>query len=146
MQLIEANEMTVKKFCNANGLPFELFQSDTTFANKEQAWMFFITNTLMPLASSMDAEFNKNLVPDFGIGTFIATDFSELPEMSKMKKESVDAANTAWWLTPNEKRKMMMEEPIMDLNMDKIYIPSGYIELGQANIPLGDNVNFNDGN
>jgi HK97 family phage portal protein len=142
MQLVEANEMTVKRFCNANGLPYELFQSDTTFANKEQAWMFFITNTLMPLASSLDAEMNRSLIPDFKTNTSIATDFSDLPEMAELKKRGVEAANIAWWITPNEKRKMMMEEPIKDVNMDKIYIPSGFVELTQANMPIGENIDF----
>lgn len=144
MQLVEANEMTVKRFCNANGLPYELFQSDTTFANKEQAWMFFITNTLMPLASGLDSEFNRSLVPDFKTTNFIATDFSELPEMAALSSKLVDSADKAWWKTGNEKRKMTNDEPLDDPNMDKIYIPSGYIELSQANQPLGDNVPFDD--
>jgi HK97 family phage portal protein len=132
MQMLEADEMVVKKICNANGLPYELFQSDTTFANKKEAWNFFITNTLMPLAASLDGELNRALVPDFGKGFIVATDFNELPEMQAMRLEQAKAYQTMWELTPNERRELSGFERIVDKNMDKIYMPSGNVPLDEA--------------
>lgn len=137
MQLLEADESLIKKFCNANGLPFELFESATQYANKEQAWMFFITNTLIPMTSSLDSELNRALAPDFGDG-IIMTDWSEMPEIQQMRLKAVDAAEKAWWLTPNEKREMMMAEEMTDPTMDKIYIPSTLIPIDEAGVTLND--------
>lgn len=134
MQLIEADEKVIKKICFANGFPPELYQSDSTFANKEQAWYFFITNTLMPMAASLDGELNRSLLVDFKEKGFIATDFSELPEMQNMRLKSVDAAAAAWWLTPNEKRAMMMEEELPDAEMNEVYIPSTYVPIKEASM------------
>jgi HK97 family phage portal protein len=138
LQLMEAHEKVIKAICNANGLPYELFQSDTTFANKEQAWGFFITNTLMPMAASFDGELNRSLKPDFKSNETIATDFSELPEMQAMRLKAVDAAVAAWWLTPNERRMMMMDEPLKMAEMDKIYIPTGFVPIEDAAIDMSE--------
>jgi HK97 family phage portal protein len=134
MQLLEADEKIAKKICNANGLPYELFQSDTTFANKKEAWYFFITNTLMPMAASLDAEFNKVLAPDFGKGLLINTDFNELPEMQAMRIEQVKAYAAMWELTPNERRSLSGFEPIKMKEMDMVYLPSGNIPIDEASM------------
>jgi HK97 family phage portal protein len=134
MQLLEADQAIVKKICNANGLPFELFQSDTTFANKKEAWNFFITNTLMPMAASLDCELNKGLVPDFDKSVVIHTDFSELPEMQAMRLEMAKSYSTMWELTPNEKRAMMGHEPLPMKEMEMIYIPSSNVPITEASM------------
>jgi HK97 family phage portal protein len=146
MQLIEADEKVIKKICFANGFPPELFQSDSTFANKEQAWYFFITNTLMPMAASLDGELNRSLLPDFKERGFVSTDFSELPEMQTMRLKSVEAAAKAWWLTPNEKRAMMMEEEKPEKEMNEVYIPQNLVPITEASMgkPNDDDVNTQD--
>jgi HK97 family phage portal protein len=147
LQLMEAHEKVIKAICNANGLPYELFQSDTAFANKEQAWAFFITNTLMPMAASFDGELNRSLKPDFKTNETIATDFTDLPEMQTMTLKAVDAAAKAWWKTPDERRAMTMDEPLGTPEMQKIYIPSGFVPIEDAAIdmsqPEGDEKDYN---
>lgn len=136
MQLLDTDEHTIKALCNANGIPYELFQSDTTFANKEQALVFYITNELMPDAASLDSILTKNLAEDFGGGFEIKTDFSELPEMATLNAKLVDAALKAWWKSPNEKRVMTNDEPIESPAMNKVYIPSGYTPIDDVAEPI----------
>lgn len=143
-QLLEADERTIKALCNANGLPYELFQSDTTFANKESALIYYVTNVLMPMAASLDALFNSKLVPDFGGGMIIKTDFSELPEMAALNAKLVTAAAAAWWKSPNEKRVMTMDEPIKSPAMDMIWIPSGFMPIDQAAEPPEPDMNMDE--
>lgn len=139
MELLDADEKLVKKICNANGLPFELFQSDTTFANKEQAWLFFITNTLMPMAASFDGELNRSLLPDFGMkGAFIATDFAELPEMQKMRLATAQAVSTMDYITRNEKRMIAGFEPRPEKEMDQIFITGNQMNIEESGIDETD--------
>jgi len=136
MQLLEADEATLRALCNANGLPPELFQSETTFANKEQAMIFYVTNGLMPMMASLDSKLRTGLVPDFGGGMVVITDFSELPEMAQLNAKLIDAAAKAWWKTPDEKRVMTNDEPLGTPEMKMIWIPSGFMPIDQAATPI----------
>jgi HK97 family phage portal protein len=136
MQLLEATESTIKALCNANGLPYELFQSDTTFANKEQALIYYVTNVLQPMTASLDNVMTNGLSKDFGGAGDIMTDLSELPEMATLNAKLITAAAAAWWKTPNEKRIMTMDEALLDANMDKIWMPSGMTPIDIAAEPI----------
>jgi HK97 family phage portal protein len=143
MQLLEADEQTIKKICNANGLPFELFQSDTTFANKKEAWYFFITNTLMPMAASCDGELTRGLEKDFkelGKG-FIHTDFNELPEMQAMMLEKAKTLSGMWELSGNERRMLSGFEARPEKEMDEILVPQNLVKIEDLGIMPNEPVN-----
>jgi hypothetical protein len=82
----------------------------------------------------LDGELNRSLLPDFKEQGFVSTDFSELPEMQTMRLKSVEAAAQAWWLTPNEKRAMMMEEEKPEKEMNEVYIPSTFVPIKEINM------------
>jgi HK97 family phage portal protein len=144
MQLIEADEALIKKICNANGLPYELFQSDTTFANKKEAWHFFITNTLMPMAASLYGEMTRSLVKDFGGKGFIKTDFDELPEMQQMRIQAAISISTMDYLSRNEKRMMAGFEPRPEKEMDEIFIAPNQVPITESRIDTEPNTNTSD--
>ncbi|HEU4903173.1 MAG TPA: phage portal protein [Flavisolibacter sp.] len=135
MGLVEADDSVMKKICFVLGFPPELYVMETAFNNKEQAWHFFITNTMMPLTSRFDAALTKGLVKDFGIrGAYVAADYSDLPEMQVMNVKLVDAAAKAYWKTIDEKRAMTMDEPFEQPWSKVPLVPSGLVPADEVSI------------
>lgn len=134
MQLIEADSKLIEKICFALGFPPELYRSDSTFANKEQAFVFYITNTLMPMAASFDGELTRSLSKDFKDFDFIATDFDELPEMQKQRLEKVKSMSELWQLTGNQVLELGGFEKSKLPEMDKIFIKQGLIPIEESSI------------
>ena len=142
MQLLDATDRAVHALCMANGIPTEIFFPDATHANKEQAMIYYITNTLMPIAQSLDSKLNAELVPEFGGGMYIMTDFSDLPELAYLNARLVDAAAKAWWKTVDEKRAMTGDEPLGTPASQMIFIQQNFIPLDDAavSIPPGEDL------
>jgi HK97 family phage portal protein len=134
MQLIEAEDKVIDKICFSLGFPSELYRTDTTFANKKDAWMFFITNTLMPMAASFDNVLTKNLVKDFKDNGFIKTDFYELPEMQQARLDMALSLKEMWQLTPNQKLEIAGFDKSTDPLMDRVYIPTGLMPIGEISV------------
>jgi phage portal protein BeeE len=95
MELIEGEESTWKKLCNILGWQYELFQSDTTFANKEQAWKFATANIIVPDCCSLRDEMNRILLPAFGVrGAYTSDiDYTGMPELQEDMAEKVTYLN-----------------------------------------------------
>lgn len=127
MQLLEAKKLTWKEICFLLQVPYTQFDPDTNFANTEWQQKNWVTNTIIPDSKSFDGELNRVLLKAFKLENtgFIGSDFSELPEMQKDLGIMATALSTAWWISPNEKRKMMNEEPKADEIYDELWIPSG---------------------
>ncbi len=135
MQLLEAKKLTWQEMCFLFDVPYELFDPETTFANKEQAQKGWVSNSIIPACKQLDGELNRMLLVAFGLEktAFIACDYSELPEMQLDLAAIVTALTPAWWMTPNEKRMKMEEERIDDPQMDEVWVPSGITPLSQMN-------------
>jgi HK97 family phage portal protein len=86
MQLLGAQELTLKRLCAAFGFPYEFFQSDTTFANKEMAQKGWVSNIIMAACNSFRDEFNRTVTASFKSG-FCDFEFDMLPEMQEDVKE-----------------------------------------------------------
>lgn len=134
MQLLEAKNMSWQELCFLLSVPYELFDSKTTYANKEQAQKGWVSNDIIPACKQLDGELNRSLLKAFKMeGTaFIASDTSDLPEMQKDMAQLATALNQAWWLTPNEKREIMSEESMPDATLDEIWPPSTVSPLSES--------------
>lgn len=137
MQLLEGKMQSMKELCALFDIPYELFQSDTTFANKEMALKGWVSNTIIPLSRQLDDELNRVLLKAFALEgmCYIACDYSGLPEMQKDLGTMVTTLVPAWWITPNEKREMMNEEAIPNPLFDEPWIPTGLTPLSQLDEP-----------
>jgi HK97 family phage portal protein len=135
LQLLEGKELTWKELCFLFEVPYELFNSDTTFSNKEQAQKGWVSNTIIPACKQLDGELNRVLLKAFGLEGkgLICSDASGLPEMQKDMAQLATALSSAWWLTPNEKREEMNYETLPDAQMDEVWIPSGITPQSQMN-------------
>lgn len=144
LRVIEQSNLTKQDFCAGFNVPYEFFNPETTFANKEQAGRHFLYNHLAPAAYSLRDEMNRGLLKDFGLSDsfyIIEPDVMSLPEAMEDMHKMVDMLTKAWWLSPNQRLMRMGEDPSNDPNMEKIYIPSGLTPMDQANQDIGAPMN-----
>ena len=133
LQLLEGKELSWKELCFLFEVPYEFFDSHTPYAEKQLAQVGWLTNAIIPASKQLDDELNRILLRAFKLENvaFIACDYSELPEMQQDLGKMVLALKDAWWITPNEKREMMMEEPRDEPEFDEPWVPTGYQPLSQ---------------
>ncbi|MGN6436865.1 MAG: phage portal protein [Agriterribacter sp.] len=140
LKMIEQGRLNTQTLCAGFNVPYEFFNPETTFANKEQAAKHFLYNHIAPAVYSLRDELNRSLLKDFGLleGQYIIEpDISGLPEAMEDLQKQVTMLSAAWWLTPNQKLEKMGEDKSPDANMDKIYIPSSLRTLEDANVVTG---------
>lgn len=136
LKMIEQSNLNTQKLCAGFNVPYEFFNPETTFANKEMAGKHFLYNHIAPAAYSLRDELNRGLLEDFGLSDsqyIIEPDVMALPEAMEDLGKQIAMLKDAWWIPPNRKLEMTGEEKNPDPNMDKIYIPSGFQPLEKAN-------------
>ncbi len=130
LDVLKGKDYSMKELCFLLGMPFELFDAQTTFNNKEMAQKGWVINEIMPDCKQFDNELNRVLLPAFGLEgkVEICSDFDELPELQEDKKAQIE------WLmkgpfSPNEIREAVGYEPSDAEGADEIFIPSGFMPL-----------------
>jgi HK97 family phage portal protein len=135
--LLEGKNISMKEICFLFDVPYELFDSETTFANKEQAQKGWLTNSIIPACKQWDDECNRMLLSSFDLENVaeIRSDFDDLPEMRDDFAKLVTSLQSAWWITPNEKREWMGFEPYGN-EFDEPFIPGGTQPLSMAGVSM----------
>jgi phage portal protein BeeE len=135
-KLLEGEKFTMRKMCFLIGIPFELFDNETTYANREQAQKGWVSNKIIPARINVDAKFTERLAPAFGLidsdGTptiVIWSDCSGLPEMKRDTAALITAFQNAWYIPPNIKLIELGHDPISDPLFDEPWIPTGIAPL-----------------
>lgn len=139
LDLENAKSSVFRRMCNLFGISPMMFETNTTYANVEQARKDMITGLIYPMACSLKDEMNRVLRPAFNLGNdfTIDTDISELPELQDDMSKKIAGLAQAWWLTPNERREQMnLEELQGNEEMDKVWIPMGMQLMADAAMPL----------
>lgn len=126
MELLKGKDYSMKELCFLLGLPFELFDSETTYQNKEMAQKGWVINEIIPDCKQLDGEMNRVLLKAFNLEATatICTDFDDMPELQEDKAKQVE------WLvkapvTVDEFREAIGYEPIGGEDGDTIIMPSG---------------------
>ena len=134
MQLLEGKELSWKELCFLLKVPYEFFDSETTYANKEQALIGWITNDIYPALKRLDAELGRVLLKAFGLDKrgFIGCDITELPEIRKAMVESAKVMQEIWAITPNEVRQYLGYEESDDPTFSEQWVPSGRTPLSMT--------------
>jgi phage portal protein BeeE len=124
MELLEGKKMSWWELCNLLGPPFELFQSQTAYANKEMAQKGWVSNKIIPACKSFDDELNRVLLRAFKLEgrAIIASDATELPELQANMKELSEWLEKSPEITPNEKRIAKGYEPYSAPLMDEPWL------------------------
>lgn len=135
MQLYDAQDKSFQRIANLLGCNPQLFETQTTFNNVEQARKDLITNAIMPDCASFRDEENKILLRGFGLDVkkyCIDVDISNIPELQDDMQKLTATIMSNWTLTPNERR----EELGFDLNptpeADLMFIPNNLIPIEDA--------------
>lgn len=138
LELIEALKMSKQDLCMLFDVPFEFFM-DTTYENKNQAMRGWVLHSIIPDSKELDSELNRQLLKAFKLEktAYIACDYTELPELQEDMSKIVTQLAAAWWITPNEKRKVMGYEPDPDKIYDEFWVPMGVQPYSMMNADDG---------
>lgn len=139
LELLKGKQMTWQELCALLGVPYEFFQTETTFANKEWAQKSWVSNDILPACKELDDELNRQLLKAFDLVDLavIASDFSELSELQDNMKELAEWLLAAWWITPNEKREIMGYERYVDELFDEPWVPNTITPLSASQVNDG---------
>lgn len=136
MDLLNSMKLTREQLCQVFGVPAVLFSTDSMADNNYQnALRDLVTNTVVPLLSTLRDEMNRVLVGDQDV--FIDFDINALPELQRDLEKQVNALKSADWLTYDEKRIATGYEPKGDF-YDMAYVSSGVVPIDQVGIDLND--------
>lgn len=138
--LLDAKLLSWQELCFLFGVPYELFDPNTTFANKEQAQKGWVSNTIIPASRQFDGELGRTLLKSFGLeGAAIESDFDALPEMQEDLKEKASWLMTTWPLTPDEVREALGYDPLGG-EFAEPWVPGGMTPLSKREEGFDDDM------
>lgn len=137
MELLEAKRMSWQELCFLLKVPYEFFDAETTYANKQQAQVGWITNDILPAAKKLDGELNRVLLKAFNLEgkAIICTDASDLPEMITAMVDAAVKMQELWCISPNDVREFLGYESYEDERFDQPWVPIGRTPLDDVMDP-----------
>ena len=132
LQLIEQNNANLKDLCNVFGVPVVLMNNTegSTYNNIKEAKSQLFQNAVIPELVRLREDLNKWLAPAYGDDLYIDFDFTVIPELQEAVSEMVDQMDKAWYLTPNEKRKVLLySEDTENELMNEYFVPANYLPM-----------------
>jgi HK97 family phage portal protein len=139
MELETRKDNIFDRLCNLFGVPADLFKTGQTYQNVLQARKDLITNKILPSTSSLNAELDRVLMPAFGLNPAKVTidcDATMITELQDDMAAKVTSLNTAWWMTPNEKRKEMDQPESEEEGADSLWISNTQVKMEDAAQPM----------
>jgi hypothetical protein len=94
-----------------------------------------MTNTIIPLCSTLRDELNRWLLPIYGEDVYIDFDITSIPEMQQDMERMTRVLRDANWLTMDEKRIAMNYEPKFGA-YEYSYVNQGLVVLDQVAMDL----------
>lgn len=140
MQLIEGQKFSWQELCFLFGVPVELFDPATTFANKEMAQVSWVINEIMPDCKQLDDEMNRMLLKAFKMESvaYIGTDYTQLPEIQKTITETAKIMQEIWCIAPDDIRDFLGYERLGG-DFDEPWVAAGRTPLSKAHMDDGGN-------
>src|SRR5690606_21280495 len=134
MEMIEKKKMSWQELCFLFGVPNEFFDTQTTFANKEQAMIQWLTNKIIPACKQFAGELNRTLLKAFNLESvaLIAADWSELPEAQKAMVEAAKVMQDIWSVSPDDVRQLLGFEPLGG-KFAEPWVPMGCTPISEMN-------------
>jgi HK97 family phage portal protein len=132
--LLEGKNLTWKELCFLFGVPYAYFNPEIPYADQNKAGIDFVSNTIIPMCKKFDGELNRVLLQAFGLDStaFIASDFSDLPEIKQMNYEVAERLSKLWMVTPDEVRELMGYEALGG-EYSEPWVPTGIAPASQLN-------------
>jgi HK97 family phage portal protein len=141
VSLIEQYNASIKDLCNIYSVPVQLLNNteSATYNNMKEAKKALYQNAVIPELNKIRDELNRWLAPMYGDKLFIDFDYSAIPELQEENEKVVDQLSKAWWVTPNEKRRVMnygVDEE--NYALDNYYIPANLLPIETNEMPIPD--------
>lgn len=141
VSLIEQYNASIKDLCNIYSVPVQLLNNteSATYNNMKEAKKALYQNAVIPELNKIRDELNRWLSPMYGEKLFIDFDYSAIPELQEENEKVVDQLSKAWWVTPNEKRRVMnygVDEE--NFALDNYYIPANLLPIETNEMPIPD--------
>lgn len=135
MAIMESKVHDLRTLCSVYRVQSQIFNDpeNKIASNLAEAEKAAMRNAVMPLLNSLRDEVNLWLVPAYqkpGQKLFLSPDWKAVAILQEDIQKLVNWLLRAYWVTPNEKRRIQGMEPNKDPNMDKIWIPANLKELG----------------
>lgn len=151
MMLMESLAFDRVDIANCYHVPITLLNNmDASTDNNVSAHMKqFIYNAIIPLANLISDRLTRDICPAYatnGKTYIIQLDPSTLPDLSEDMDKVATWMNTAFWISPNEKRTGMGFGTSSEPLMDRIIIPSNYRLLSDLEMGTQDFTNAGDSN
>lgn len=136
-QMTERRNYSWKELCFLLGVPNEFFDTGTTFANKEQAQIAWVTNDIIPACKQFNDELNRVLLKSFNLEgkAFIASDYSELPELKKELVKAAKEMQDIWSIAPDDIREVLGYDRLGGLFAEP-WVISGRVPLSDVSDQL----------
>lgn len=135
-QMIERKDFSWKEICFLLDVPNEFFDTKTTFANKKEALLGWVTNDIIPACKQFCGELNRVLLKSFSLEqkVLIAADWSELPEIKQGMVESAKIMQEIWSISPDDVRDFLGYERLGD-KFAEPWVPSGRTPISDMRDP-----------
>jgi HK97 family phage portal protein len=141
VSLIEQYNASIKDLCNIYSVPVQLLNNteSATYNNMKEAKKALYQNAVIPELNKIRDELNRWLSPMYGEKLFIDFDYSAIPELQEENEKVVDQLSKAWWVTPNEKRRVMnYGVDNENIALDNYYIPANLLPIETNEMPIPD--------
>jgi HK97 family phage portal protein len=134
LNIIQGKEEMLGELCNVYHVPIGLFsKNNSTENNMVESRKILITDAVIPLVEARKSILNNWLAPKFGEEYVLEFDYTIFSEISEEVKSLAETALKMWWISGNEKRQMTGYDKSENVNMEKIYVPSGLTEIDSLN-------------
>lgn len=114
MMLTESQTEQARYICQSLAVPDQMvgLPGSSTFANFTEARIYYIENTVIPMAESLQECLNYWLSPMFGDGVYIKYDVNSIVGLEERRSEMFSRMEGVSFMTVNEKRARVGLEPI----------------------------------
>jgi HK97 family phage portal protein len=142
MELLAMIDATDKMLCRVYGVHPTLLNigKDSTYENQDAAKKSLYQNCIIPTMIQIRDELNRWLVPAYGENLYLDFDFSSIAELQEDQAKITQYLKDAFWTTLDEKREVQGWGRLNTPEMNKIYMPSGYIPI--EDMELGNMMAF----
>lgn len=131
LDFIEGGRELARRICMAHEVPPQLLgiKGDSTFANFEQAQLFFWENTVFYFLKLWKTELNNWIFPEED-NFFLDFVLEDIPALAPKRNLLWERAEKSTFITTNEKREMVGMEKVD--NGDVVLVPASMIPLDSS--------------
>jgi len=141
LNIIDFLKLSLRDYCNIYNVPSALMNDNeyaTQSANNREFIRALWNNAVIPQLEFFKEDLNELAYVYNKIqGTNVAFDYKldDIPELQEDKTVLVTGLSQAWWMSPDEKREAMDQDPVGTAEMQTIYAPMGLIPLTELATP-----------